>query len=457
MWGRSRRGHPGLSAHAHRLVGMFVHHLNLTDWRCYPSADVELGPGVTIFVGQNGQGKTNLVEAVEYLSHMGSHRVSSEAPLVRAGSSQAIVRGRVQAASDDPRQLLLEVEVNPGKANRARINRNALPRAREICGVLRTVVFSPEDLSVVKGDPADRRRFLDQIVATRWPRMAGVKSDYEKALKQRNTLLKSLAKPGQRADEYAMTTLDVWDEQLARIGSELLHARLDTITDLMPYVRRAYEEIAPTNNVVRAEYRTALDLEPTAAEEPGRELLERRLLERMAERRRDELARGVSLVGPHRDDLTLFIGELPAKGYASHGECWSLALALRLGTYELLRADGIEPVLVLDDVFAELDATRRLRLAEHVRGAEQVLVTAAVPTDVPEMLTTDDEGQPRGRRYRVRAGTVVPAGLDGEPLVQEEPPVATTADDAVTQLTPQPVENSVDHPVDSVGMAGDEA
>ncbi|WP_460703242.1 DNA replication/repair protein RecF [Luteococcus sediminum] len=432
---------------------MFVHHLNLTDWRCYPSADVELGPGVTIFVGKNGQGKTNLVEAVEYLSHMGSHRVSSEAPLVRAGCTQAIVRGRVQAASDDPRQLLLEVEVNPGRANRARVNRNPLPRAREICGVLRTVVFSPEDLSVVKGDPSDRRRFLDQIVATRWPRMAGVKSDYEKALKQRNTLLKSLAKPGQRDDEYAMATLDAWDEQLARIGGELLHARLDTITDLMPHVTRAYEEIAPTNDVVRAEYKTSLDLEPTPAEEPGRELLERRLVDQMAERRRDELARGVSLVGPHRDDLMLFIGQLPAKGYASHGECWSLALALRLGTYELLRADGIEPVLVLDDVFAELDSTRRLRLAEHVRGAEQVLVTAAVPADVPAMLTMGQDGQPQGRRYRVQARTVVPAGLDGEPLETVEGEAAQT----VAQLTPQPVENSVDGSVDSMGTAGDES
>ncbi|MGO4957822.1 DNA replication/repair protein RecF [Luteococcus sp. Sow4_B9] len=429
---------------------MFVHHLNLTDWRCYASADVELGPGVTIFVGQNGQGKTNLVEAVEYLSSMSSHRVSSEAPLVKAGTNQAIVRGRVQAASDDPRQLLLEIEVNPGKANRSRINRNALPRAREICGVLRTVVFSPEDLAIVKGDPSDRRRFLDQIVITRWPRMAGVKADYEKALKQRNTLLKQLAKPGQRPDEYAMATLEVWDEQLARIGSELLHARMDTITDLMPHVSRAYEEIAPTNNVAAAEYKTSLDTSIGVADEPGRELLERRMREAMQERRREELARGVSLVGPHRDDLTLFIGELPAKGYASHGECWSLALALRLGSFELLRADGIEPVLVLDDVFAELDSTRRLRLAEHVRGAEQVLVTAAVPTDVPELLTLDDDGLPTGRRYRVSAGTVRPAGIDGEPLGDKE-------SEHVTEITPQTVEKSVDGSVDGRGLLGEDA
>ena len=436
-----------------RLAAMFVHHLSLTDWRCYATADVELGPGVTIFVGSNGQGKTNLVEAVEYLSHMGSHRVSSEAPLVRAGTGQAIVRGRVQAASDDPRKLLLEIEVNPGKANRSRINRNALPRAREICGVLRTVVFSPEDLAVVKGDPSDRRGFLDQIVITRWPRMAGVKSDYERALKQRNALLKSLSGRGQRPDdEYAAATLEAWDEQVARIGSELLHARLDTITDLMPHVTTAYSEIAPTNNVVRADYRTSLDIEPGPAEEHGRELLERRLREAMAERRREEMARGVSLVGPHRDDLTLYIGELPAKGYASHGECWSLALALRLGSFELLRADGIEPVLVLDDVFAELDATRRLRLAEHVRDAEQVLVTAAVATDVPELLTVDDEGRPTGRRYRVAAGTVVPAGLDGEPLQAPE-----STGSGVTIPTPQPVENLVEDPVDEDLSAGDGA
>ena len=426
---------------------MFVHHLALTDWRCYASADVELGPGVTIFTGANGQGKTNLVEAVEYLSSMGSHRVSSEPPLVRAGAAQAIVRGHVQAASDDPRKLLLEIEVNPGKANRSRINRNALPRAREICGVLRTVVFSPEDLAIVKGDPSDRRAFLDQLVITRWPRMAGVKSDYERALKQRNSLLKSLAGKGRSADEYAEATLEVWDEQLARIGGELLHARLDTLTDLMPYVSEAYESIAPTNNIARAEYKTSLDLVPGVAEVHGRELLERRLRDAMAERRRDELVRGVSLVGPHRDDLTLFIGELPAKGYASHGECWSLALALRLGGFQLLRADGIEPVLVLDDVFAELDSTRRLRLAEHVRDAEQVLITAAVASDVPEMLTVGDDGEPTGRRYRVGGGNVVPAGLDGEPL-----PAAAEGPGDVTDLTPQPVEN----PVDRVGTAGGE-
>lgn len=414
---------------------MFVDHLNLTDWRCYASADVELGPGVTVFVGQNGQGKTNLVEAVEYLASMGSHRVSSEAPLVRAGASQAIVRGRVQASAEDSRKLLLEVEVNPGKANRARINRNALPRAREICGVLRSVVFSPEDLAVVKGDPSDRRAFIDQIVITRWPRMAGVKSDYERILKQRNTLLKSLV--GKRnLDDGELVTLDVWSEHLARIGAELLSARLDTLAELMPLVSEAYATIAPTNNVTRADYKTTLDITPGAAEEPGREMLERRLMDEMLERRRDELARGVSLVGPHRDDVTLFIGELPAKGYASHGECWSLALSLRLGSFHLLRADGIEPVLVLDDVFAELDATRRIRLAESVRDAEQVLITAAVPTDVPELLTLDREtGEPVGRRYRVRAGTVVPAGLDGEPLE-----VITEAADS----DPQPVDNSVD-------------
>ncbi|GAA1380486.1 DNA replication/repair protein RecF [Luteococcus sanguinis] len=415
---------------------MFVTHLSLVDWRCYASAEVPIGPGVTIFVGQNGQGKTNLVEAVEYLASMGSHRVSSEAPLVRAGAGQAIVRGRVQASVEDDRKLLLEIEVNPGKANRARINRNALPRAREICGVLRSVVFSPEDLAIVKGDPADRRAFLDQLVITRWPRMAGVKSDYDRVLKQRNTLLKSLAGKGSRSvDESDLITLEVWDEHLARVGAELLSARLDTLAELMPRASEAYASIAPTNNVATAEYKTSLDITPGAAEEPGREFLERRLREAMLDRRKDELVRGVSLVGPHRDDATLFIGELPAKGYASHGECWSLALALRLGSFHLLRADGIEPVLVLDDVFAELDATRRLRLAESVRGADQVLVTAAVPTDVPELLTTDPKtGQPTGRRFRVRAGTVVPAGVDGEPL-EPDPD-----EDEETKPAPQPVD-----------------
>ena len=385
---------------------MYVDHLQLTDFRSYESVDLSLEAGVTTFVGANGQGKTNLVEAVEYLSTMSSHRVASEVPLVRSGAARAIVRAGVRAGLDDPRQLTLELEINPGKANRARLNRSPLRQAREIIGVLRTVVFSPVDIAIVKGDPSERRRFLDDLIVARWPRMAGVRADYDRVLRQRNTLLKSLersaraaARPARRSAE---ATLDVWDTHLARAGGELLEARLTTLADLAPHVSKAYADIAPTNNDAAAEYRASVDLDATREQDQptARANLSAALAAGMAERRAEEIQRGVSLVGPHRDDIVLSLGMLPAKGYASHGESWSFALALRLGSFHLLRADGVEPVLVLDDVFAELDSVRRERLASGVRVAEQVLVTAAVGADVPELLA--------GQRFRVAGGEVTP-------------------------------------------------
>ncbi len=378
---------------------MFVDHLQLVDFRSYAGVDVALAPGVTTLVGANGQGKTNLVEAVEYLSTMSSHRVSSEVPLVRAGAERAVIRARVQAGVDDPRQLQLEIEITPGKANRARLNRSPVRRAREIVGVLRTVVFSPEDLAMVKGDPSERRRFLDELLVTRWPRLAGVRADYDRVLRQRNTLLKSLSgrSRGGAASVDAASTLDVWDSHLAQTGGELLAARLTTLSDLAPHVSKAYADIAPTNNDAAAEYRSAVPLGDAVSRDELADLL----LAAMGERRSDEIQRGVSLVGPHRDDITLSLGLLPAKGYASHGESWSYAIALKLGSFHLLRADGIEPVLVLDDVFAELDVTRRERLAAGVSAAEQVLVTAAVGADVPELL--------QGRRFLVTGGAVTRA------------------------------------------------
>lgn len=373
---------------------MYVDQLTLADFRSYPYVDLALGAGVVTFVGANGQGKTNLVEAVDYLATLGSHRVSSDLPLVRHGSERATVKARVRAGIDDERALVLEIDINPGKANRARLNRAPLGRPRELLGILRTVVFSPEDLDVVKGDPAARRRFLDDLVATRWPRMAGVRADYDKVLRQRNSLLKTMAgKGGRAADPYAEDTLRIWDEQLAALGAEVLSARLDTLAALMPYASGAYADIAPNNNVATARYRSSL--QPAGSD---REELAAALVEQMARRHDEEVARGVSLVGPHRDDVELVLGELPAKGYASHGESWSYALALKLGGFHLLRADGIEPVLILDDVFAELDATRRERLAGGVLGAEQVLVTAAVAADLPAALV--------GQRYRVADGEV---------------------------------------------------
>ncbi|AXE37205.1 DNA replication/repair protein RecF [Acidipropionibacterium virtanenii] len=399
---------------------MFVEHLSLTDFRSYVRAEVPMSPGVNTFVGSNGQGKTNLVEAVEYLSSLSSHRVNQDAPLIRMGADQAVIRGRVRAGTDDARALLLELEINSHRANRARINRAPMPRTRDLLGVLRCVVFSPNDLAIVRGDPADRRTFLDGLVITRWPRMAGVKADYERVLRQRNALLKSLSGRGATAGEEIGATLEIWDDQLATIGAELLSARLDTLTAVMPLASGAYREIAPVNDIATADYRASIDLsdlwEPTSQEpaspddagRPGvdRSRLHERFLDALAARRRDELVRGVTLVGPHRDDIVLSVGEMPAKGYASHGESWSLALALRLASFQLLRADGVEPVLVLDDVFSELDSTRRDRLAVSVIEADQVLVTAAVGTDVPDRLA--------GRRFHVGGGDVRPVQEDGD-------------------------------------------
>jgi len=378
-----------------------VSHLSLHDFRSYPEAEVDLGPGVTAFVGRNGQGKTNLVEAIDYIARLSSHRVAADAPLVRFGAEQAVVR---TAVVKDGREALLEVQINPGRSNKARVNRSPLPRARELVGLVRTVLFSPEDLALVKGDPSERRRFLDDLLVLRTPRYAGVRSDYDRVLKQRNSLLKTagLARRQGRG-EGALATLGVWDSHLARVGSELLSARLALVADLAPYVGSAYEAVAEgaTRSDAAITYKPSFELS-TAADGalPTRDDLLEAMLAQLAVRRDDEVERGISLVGPHRDDLTLTLGPLPVRGYASHGESWSMALALRLASYDLLRAEGDDPILILDDVFAELDTDRRERLAERVAGAEQVLITAAVPDDVPAALD--------GVRIDVVDGKVLP-------------------------------------------------
>lgn len=389
---------------------MHVSHLTLHNFRSYADLDVELGPGATAFIGRNGQGKTNLVEAVDYLSRLASHRVASDAPLVKAGTDQALVRAAVVR---EGRTAVLEVELNPGRANRARINKSPLSRARDIVGVVRTVVFAPDDLTLVKGDPSERRKFLDDLLVLRTPRLAGVKADYDRVLKQRNSLLKTAGIARGSSREAALSTLEVWDANLARTGAELLAARLKAVDDLGPYLGKAYEAVArgAGRDDAQAEYKASIDL-PSSAEAVGpTDLaatdLEATLLAALEDRRRDELDRGISLVGPHRDDVVLTLGgvdpsgeelRLPVKGYASHGESWSFALALRLASYDLLRADGDDPILVLDDVFAELDTERRRALAELVAGAEQVLVTAAVGADVPDVL--------QGVRFVVADGEV---------------------------------------------------
>ncbi len=370
---------------------MYVSRLGLTDFRSYPEALVDLDPGPSTLVGPNGQGKTNLVEAVGYVATLGSHRVASDAPLVRSGAERAVVRCAVQR---DGRATLVEIEIAPGKANRARINRAPVPRAREVLGALRTVLFAPEDLALVKGDPHDRRAFLDALLVLRAPRYHAVKADYDRVLKQRNALLKTSAYAARGGGDFR--TLDVWDEHLATHGAELLAGRLEAVEALRPLVDKAYDVLSGGGGPTGLDYRSSLG--PEAPMVADRELLAAALLAEVSRMRPQEIDRGISLVGPHRDELVLSIGDLPARGYASHGESWSLALALRIASHDLLTADGGEPVLVLDDVFAELDVERRDRLAALVAPREQVLITAAVLGDVPEAL--------QGARYDVAAGQV---------------------------------------------------
>ncbi|WP_269304445.1 DNA replication/repair protein RecF [Aeromicrobium sp. HA] len=375
---------------------MHVTRLELTDFRSYASVAIELAAGPVAFIGANGQGKTNLVEAIDYLATLDSHRVSSDTPLVRAGADRAIVRAQLQR---EDRSALLELEITPGKSNRARVNGNPLPRVRDLVGIARTVLFSPEDLALVKGDPSDRRRFLDHLIVMRTPRLAGAKADYDRVLKQRNTLLKTAG----RRSNIEISTLDIWDENLARVGGQLVAARLALLDALAPHATDAYRDVAAGAAADRQV--VALDYKPSV--EGVQDLrdpddIAKALLDEIGRRRREELERGISLVGPHRDDVLLSIGALPAKGYASHGESWSLALALRLAAFALLREEGDDPILILDDVFAELDSDRRSRLAARVATAEQVLVTAAVEGDVPPELV--------GQSFDVAAAVVTPRG-----------------------------------------------
>ncbi|RSM82313.1 DNA replication/repair protein RecF [Amycolatopsis sp. WAC 01375] len=381
---------------------MYLRHLQVTDFRSWPQADLALEPGPTVLVGQNGRGKTNLLEAIGYIATLGSHRVATDAPLVRHGCERALIR---VAVVNEDRELTVELEITPGKANRARVNRGAVGKPRDVLGILRTVLFSPEDLALVRGDPGERRRFMDELLVLRAPRYAGVRADYEKVLKQRNALLKTAGKRRTgREDPYALSTLDVWDDHLAVAGAALLAARLNLIADLAPYTAAAYMGVAPDSRPAKIAYKSSVgEAMPAGYGVPDgaradEAVLKDVLVEALKRSRNLELERGVSMVGPHRDELDLILGEAPAKGYASHGESWSFALALRLGSYELLRGEAGEPVLLLDDVFAELDRRRRARLAEVAAGAEQVLVTAAVDEDVPAELA--------GHRFLVADGEI---------------------------------------------------
>ncbi|MFB0833481.1 DNA replication/repair protein RecF [Arthrobacter halodurans] len=401
---------------------MYASHVSLTDFRSYAQVDIELSPGTTVLVGPNGVGKTNIAEALGYLSTLSSHRVSTDAALIRFGAERALVRARVHRAGQ---ASSVELEITAGKANRARINRANPVRARDALGIVRTVLFAPEDLALVKGDPANRRRFLDDLLVSLQPHHAATRGDYERVLRQRNALLKSARAAGRFTSGHE-STLEVWDQHLAQAGARLLRGRLDTLALLAPHLQDAYAGLTDGSKAATAVYRSTIleDLDddgasaPTAGAVAEQEWLaaaapaelEDRFLATLAAHRKRELERGLTLVGPHRDELLLSLGSAPAKGYASHGETWSMALSLRLASYRALCEDdpreGARPILILDDVFAELDTGRRTRLAAVVADAEQVIVTAAVPEDVPAELG--------GRVLTVRPGSVGPATVGSD-------------------------------------------
>jgi DNA replication and repair protein RecF len=359
---------------------MFISHLSLQDFRSYKNLELPLTTGTHIFIGENGEGKTNIVEAIMYLALLSSHRISSDAPLIKLGAERGYIRAKV---SDSDRDTLIELEINNGKANRAKVNQNPVRSQRAISGLVKAICFSPEDLDLVRGDPSERRTFLDHLLIQRNPRLGGVISDYEKALKQRNTLLKA------RAPE---STLHPWNEHLANFGGEVIAARLKLIRDLTPHLMDSYENIS-VKKKPSLEYKSNLE---NSSEDKDANKTE--LLKKIGEVSYQERERGISLVGPHRDDLLLNLGEHPVKGFASHGESWSIALSLRLASYLLLKADGDNPILILDDVFSELDQSRRERLAKLTESTEQTFITVAVANDLPEGLT--------GKKYNVAAGVI---------------------------------------------------
>ena len=384
---------------------MFVKRVRLTNFRNYKSAEVDLSPGVNLLHGSNGQGKTNLVEAVNFFASLSSHRVAGTTPLIRHGEATAIIS--VELAHED-RELLLEFELNADSPNRARLNKSPVAKPKDILGYLNSVIFAPEDLDIVKRDPTNRRAFIDQLIVQFTPRMLGVYSDYERVLKQRNTLLKSARATGTKGD--ALSTLSAWDESLVKLGSEIIASRVLIAEKLSPGLISNYQAIAKSNNEPRMFIKSSIlgstTLDPDESDDteyletPDREQIEQLFTEKLERLRPKELERGITLVGPHRDDLVLILGSLPAKGYASHGESWSYALALRLASLEILKAESRlgDPILILDDVFAELDADRRAKLAELVKGNEQVIITAAVIEDVPETLVA--------KRFSVVSGEI---------------------------------------------------
>ena len=359
---------------------MHLSHLSLKNFRSYSELDLPLAPGITIFLGRNGEGKTNIVESILYMAFLSSHRTSGDLPLVKLGESAAYTRAKIQHPD---REMLVELEINAEKANRARINQNPIRSQKELFGLLQCVYFSPEDMDLVRGDPTERRRFIDQILTLRSPRMAGVISDYERSVRQRNALLKTRA---------SLTSLEPWDQQVAKFGAEIIAARLSLLTEFNPYFSKIYANIS-AEKPAHITYKSSID-NPSVNSQENYSVL----INTMMERRNQELDRGLTLVGPHRDDLILNLGDHLVKGYASHGESWSIALSLKLAAYELLISGGSKPILILDDVFSELDEERRTQLISLAQSAEQTFITVAVEGDLPKDLT--------GTTYLVKNGSV---------------------------------------------------
>ena len=359
---------------------MLITNLNLTNYRSYSTLDLTLNPGVSIFVGKNGEGKTNIAEAVLYLTFLSSHRATGNTPLIKLGNQSAYIRAKVKYPE---REILVELEINIDKANRAKVNQNQVRSQKEIFGIVQAIYFSPEDLDIVRGDPGERRRFIDQLLTLRSPRIAGVISDYERAVKQRNSLLKTRA---------SSDALNPWDKQVAELGGEIITLRMLALNELKPIFNQVYKDISDTKPA-EIIYKSSID-NPSLSQGENSE----KIMERLVNNRGAELDRGLTLTGPHRDDLLLILGDHAVKGYASHGESWSIALSLKLATYNLLKSDGLSPILILDDVFSELDEERRERLAEIAKSAEQTIITVAVENDLPKSIT--------GSKYLVRAGMV---------------------------------------------------
>jgi DNA replication and repair protein RecF len=359
---------------------MRLERLEVVDFRNHDRVAVDLPAGVSVLVGPNGVGKTNLLEAIGYLATLGSHRVGQDAALIRAGAESAVLRSVVWRAG---RRLLVDLELRPGTGVRGRVNGAPVPRARDLLGVVRATVFAPEDLGLVRGDPEERRRFLDTLAVQRLPRYHGSRQDYDRVLRQRNTLLRSA---GGRLPGSALATLEVWDEKLASAGAEIWSERLRLVAALTPRVELAYQRLAGRDDAVDVAYVSSVAGPGGPDPDPDPAKLAQALRERLVADRAREVERGLTLSGPHRDDLALALRGLPARTHASHGEAWSLALALRLGSHRLLTEEGEEPVLLMDDVFAELDRQRRDRVAEAARAAEQTVVTAAVAEELPPDL-----------------------------------------------------------------------